>query len=440
MNHMRIHLFGRLRIPEALIWLGVLYLGPLLACPAPAATIIANQLDRKIAVSIQIGDQEPRQTELDSQEVYPIHELGEVTLAFTADGKPQAHKLKNHALYYIAKGQNGVGLFVFGLPPEPDPAAAPRRKTVEPAVAPDETLVIPVKVLVDDDQPAQQRIWQADLERCIEAVSNVFKRAANVEFKVVAAERWDSDDAINDFDESSKEFRREVKPQPGLIAIGFSSQYRRLRGRIHFGSIAGPFCSHILIRDWPNHMTKNERHELLAHELGHYFGATHSVDPHSIMRPVIAGNRPPNSLGYHPLRFDPVNTLLINLYASEFREQTGPKLRRPSLWRFDVARKKQIRDIYAHMEKCFPRRRRGEAAEGVCCQEYSQTAETKDEAATREDGTVRKRRIVGEHGEARGDRRIRGVDCPEESKSKALDDLALTSRGAPCRSHLPGGT
>ena len=326
--------------------------------PATAAIILANQLERKIEVTLKIGDAEPTTRELDSQEVYPIHESADVVLGFTADGKPQAHKLTNHALYYIAKNENGVGLFVFGMP---GPAEGPPRgKPGEPAIGPDETLVIPVKIFVDDEQPAQERVWRADLERCVEAASNVYKQAANVEFKVVAAGRWDSDDSITDFSKASAEFRRKAKPRPGLIAIGFSSQYRRLRGRVHFGSIAGPFCSHILLRDWKQHMTKNERHELLAHELGHYFGATHSVDPNSIMRPVIMGNRPPNSLGYHPLRFDAINTLLINLYATEMREQQRQRpnqpftLRRPSLWRFDVARKKQIRDIYAHMEKCFP--------------------------------------------------------------------------------------
>ena len=285
-----------LRFP---FWTSLLLLGLLLGRPATAAIILANQLERKIEVTLKIGDAEPTTRELDSQEVYPIHETADVVLGFTADGKPQAHKLTNYALYYIAKNENGVGLFVFGMP---GPAEGPPRgKPGEPAIGPDETLVIPVKIFVDDEQPAQERVWRADLERCVEAASNVYKQAANVEFKVVAAGRWDSDDSITDFSKASAEFRRKAKPRPGLIAIGFSSQYRRLRGRVHFGSIAGPFCSHILLRDWKQHMTKNERHELLAHELGHYFGATHSIDPASIMRPVIMGNRPPNSLGYHPL-------------------------------------------------------------------------------------------------------------------------------------------
>jgi hypothetical protein len=60
-----------------------------------------------------------------------------------------------------------------------------------------------------------------------------------------------------------------------------------------------------------------DRIEVLVHELGHYLGAVRVADPNSVMRPGVgdgkAGQRD------FTIRFDPVNVLLLNMWAEQLR-------------------------------------------------------------------------------------------------------------------------
>jgi hypothetical protein len=176
-------------------------------------------------------------------------------------------------------------------------------------------VVVPVKILVDEEQPLKQVVWERELRQRIAAASAVLEKYARVQLKVVATDTWQSDNATNDFFDSLNEFERKVKPFPAQLAIGFTSQYQMVTGRVHLAGTHGPLSTHILVREWSQHISEPERLELLVHELGHFLGASHSPEPTSVMRPVM-GNRQAVRVDFQ-VRFDPVNALIIGMVGEE---------------------------------------------------------------------------------------------------------------------------
>jgi hypothetical protein len=181
----------------------------------------------------------------------------------------------------------------------------------------DVNAVIPVKLLVDDEEPAARKKWEARLRGRLEAAAEIFLERFRVRFEVVAVETWDSDSSITDFEESLSEFAREVDPRPARLAIGFTSQYQLSSSTRHLGGLRGPLKPHILIREWPPHVMEWDRREVLVHELGHFLGATHSPEATSVMRPQLGDSRS-RQWGFR-IDFDPLNTLAVYLLAEELR-------------------------------------------------------------------------------------------------------------------------
>ena len=99
---------------------------------------------------------------------------------------------------------------------------------------------------------------------------------------------WTSNNKANDIVKLIEEFERKVKPAPAQLAIGFTGQYYTLLEDNRIGGTHGPFRTHILIREWSHQVTEPERLEILVHEMGHYFGAAHSSERQSVMRPDIS--------------------------------------------------------------------------------------------------------------------------------------------------------
>jgi hypothetical protein len=73
------------------------------------------------------------------------------------------------------------------------------------------------------------------------------------------------------------------------------------------------------MREWSQHVSENERMELLVHELGHLLGAAHSPEQTSVMRPVL-GDRQARRVDF-TVRFDPVNTLVMSMVGEELRRR-----------------------------------------------------------------------------------------------------------------------
>ena len=315
-----------------------------------AVVVLTNRTAGNVRFTASFPGGRPQPYELASSEVLPVQVVGNLEVAFQANGQTRTFSLPAHSAYYFTTEEGKLKLVRVGLvgeSPEVEPAFLDTPLDAEALAKLRQPVDIPVKILVDDEEPAVRARWEKQLRRRLEAASELFEYYCHVRFKVVAVETWDSDDSIRDFSQSLREFEREVDPKPARLAIGFSSQYQVPKGRFHLGGIRGPLVSHILIRNWSQHVGPSERVEILAHEMGHFLGAAHSGEMNSIMRPVVSMGR--GRGGGYRIGFDPLNILVMNDYAEELR-------RKPSLRFGQISPEMadRLKRVYATMAKHYP--------------------------------------------------------------------------------------
>jgi hypothetical protein len=171
--------------------------------------------------------------------------------------------------------------------------------------------------LVDEEEATVNAVWTQRINDRMTKASEILFRQAGLRFVIREFRRWDSDDRLQDFSLSLREFESKVAPGRSKLAIGFSSQYKFSRGRHHLGGTRGPLSTHILLRENAPSVAEPERLEVLVHELGHYLGAAHSAAGDSVMRPVV-GDGQARSTSFQ-IRFDPHNAAIIRLVAQEIR-------------------------------------------------------------------------------------------------------------------------
>jgi len=207
---------------------------------------------------------------------------------------------------------------------------------------------IRVKLLVDDDEPAHQHIWEERLRDRFSSAAAVIRQHSGVQMVVDSVSTWDSQDNVNDFNRSLLEFEQEVSPSPAQLAIGFSSQYQITRGRVHLGGTRGALHPYILMKERSPQLRETERVELLVHELGHFLGAAHSPENYSVMRPLMVGGQ--QRAAGSRIRFDPVNTLLVAMVGDDIRSHGLSNLAA-----FSPAKKKRMSDIYGVLAIALPK-------------------------------------------------------------------------------------
>lgn len=249
-----------------------------------------------------------------------------------ADGKE--YRLAPESAYFLYEKSAGiVGFHKIGLIDDPaDEAQVALGQGRMPAPAADATQAadkeettathvhrITVKILVDDDERAARRVWEARLRGRLNEASQLFERQFGVRFEVAAVGTWKTSNSLEDFAATLGEFEQRVRPEPAQVAIGFTSQYRDPDGATHIGGTRIPLGGHILVREWSQHFSERERYELLVHELGHYLGAVHSPEADSVMRPVL-GDRKALATSF-AIGFDPLNALAIGLVAERLAEK-----------------------------------------------------------------------------------------------------------------------
>jgi hypothetical protein len=204
-----------------------------------------------------------------------------------------------------------------------------------------------VKLLADEEERATRKYWEARLRARLKAASSIFEKYCRVRFETVAVETWKSNDGAIEFEDALADFREHVPLGSARLAIGFTSQYEIAQRGTHLGGTYGPLATHILLREWSQHLSEAERTELLVHELGHFVGAVHSVEADSVMRPLLGDDQA--SAKKFRVRFDPLNTLAICLIAEECRRGNVAGL--ASLSRPTQAR---LIDVYRTLGETLP--------------------------------------------------------------------------------------
>ena len=323
-------------------------LGVLTTAPSAGAgvVVLANRGEERVAFTAVVDGGVPRQVDLAAGDSRPLFGSRSVAVRTSEGAGARAVPLEPDCAYSVSWDAahawptvNKIDLGETAPRAWPPPAAAP----LELPGAGD----IPVKILVDENEVRPQNIWEPVLRARIAAASEVLRAHAGITLRVVAVGTWNSDDNEQDFFRSLGEFEREVLPAPARLAIGFSSQYAIMKGRVHLGGTRGPLHSHILIKERATNVLETERLELLVHELGHYLGASHSPAKNSVMRPVLNGGLQ-RAAGAH-VQFDPANTLLMSLMGQEMRQRRVQQLSEVS-----AATRRRMSEIYGILGSELP--------------------------------------------------------------------------------------
>ena len=207
---------------------------------------------------------------------------------------------------------------------------------------------IHIKVLVDEEEPRNRRVWQQTLAHRIDKASEILSQYCDLRFSVTSFGRWRSNNEITEFARSVKEFEKTTKVEPADLVIGFSSQYKFGRGRTSLGGTRGPLNSHILIREGSPTIQESERLEVVVHELCHYLGAAHSNQYDSVMRPVLGDGR--SRARAFQIKLDPRNATIVGLVSDEvidFRVRNFNQLTIPT--------KLRLREQYILLARQNPR-------------------------------------------------------------------------------------
>jgi hypothetical protein len=308
--------------------------------------VFANRSNQSAAFQLTSQTSAPQNMTLASGEVRPVFTDEQLRIAFNPGLERKSYTTDLNCEYFFGESAGGsVDLQKIGLRED---EATLHGRPLPGSARTSPVVIFPVKIVVDDEEPARKEIWERRLKSRVDAASAILVQHCGVGFRAVATERWDSNDQTTDFMESFSELQKEIDRDNAQVVIAFSNQYELPNGRFHMGGTKGPFYSHIMLREWSRHASENERLELLVHELGHLLGATHSPEPDSVMRPLLS-DRQSRRAGFK-IRFDPVNTLIMSLVGEEVRRR-----RVTSFAGLSPGTRKRLGQIYAALAPTLPK-------------------------------------------------------------------------------------
>ncbi len=285
--------------------------------PARAAVVvIANYTPEPVAFTVAEPKSKPRKHTLASNHVEPVMITGPADIAFSAKGRDYSFRLDPYCGYVFLPDKDASIRFE-GIAMPGETLERDRRPELNP-VPRNPAVKIPVTLLVDDVDPRAEALWQKQLRARFDEVADVIEKASGIRLEVTGYDMWKTAPSARNLTDLLTGFEDAVKVKPGALAIGYTS--RRIDEKVDpaFGISRGLGGRHILLREWrPKH--DPERTEVLLHYVAQALGAVGTPDPGSAMRTKLAD-------GYllYPravLRIDPLNALVLSLWADERRRE-----------------------------------------------------------------------------------------------------------------------
>ena len=325
---------------------GIAFPGVVFPTARAEVVVLCNRTPQPVAVTARSTDQKTQQLTIDAGDSRPIFYDGRLRIRYQQGQSSPESSVQSYSAYCLSPSPDG-GLPTLERIALGEMAASSAPRNWKQPLGGQQAATIPVKILVDDNQPTRRAVWEPRLRQRIDRASQILQQHSGIRLKVVAIDTWDSDDRQRDFFRSLGELEREVPTEPARLVIGFTSQYRIARGRVHMGGTRSPLHSHILLKEYSPQVGEDERLELLVHELGHFLGAAHSPEPTSVMRPVLSGGLQRHANAH--VQFDPVNTLLVAMTGEEIRRRHVHQLTDLSL-----PTKRRMKQIYTVLDEAFP--------------------------------------------------------------------------------------
>jgi hypothetical protein len=306
----------------------------------PAAVIVlANRSGEEVAFTLTAPGEASQDYKLPPRDLISVPTGGGLEITFPAKGGRRSHQVAADAAYYFSTSD--AGLELKGVGPAPEKALPLLGRP------PKGLLKVAIKILVDQAEPMEQEAWEPRLRKRVAAASAILERQCRVQLDIESVGTWESDARLTELNELLRDFEGKVKPKPARLAIGFTSlRFPHVAGQ-HLGAIRQPLSTHIIVREWYPR-TETERLEVLVHELGHFFGATHSPEDSSAMRPRLGDGRAlrPDFL----IGADPLNALVMNLVADDLRGREAKRLG-------DLSRatRERLAQLYAEIGPTLPK-------------------------------------------------------------------------------------
>ncbi len=136
-----------------------------------------------------------------------------------------------------------------------------------------------------------QRDWKDKITRRLAYASKIFETQFRLRFEPAQFSAWPVAEGEQELNFLIEDLRSRfplgaVDVVIGLTRLEEAASAAQLQD-LHALGRSRPFSGYLVLRTPPEKMLKIQEETVLAHELGHLFGAIHSSDPASIMSPVV---------------------------------------------------------------------------------------------------------------------------------------------------------
>ncbi|HNV87088.1 MAG TPA: tetratricopeptide repeat protein [Candidatus Omnitrophota bacterium] len=162
--------------------------------------------------------------------------------------------------------------------------------------------------------------WKSQFERRLAYASKIFETEFKIRFRVLTYWLWNPRESQREMSYLIDDLQNSFPLKDADVVIGLTKLDPELLpdGEVKdFDSlgIARPFSGYAVIRYPEIPLFRVQEETVLAHELGHLFGAVHTARPETIMSPIV--------LRQIPTHFDPDNHRIISLTRDvDFRQGT----------------------------------------------------------------------------------------------------------------------